>query len=151
MFTLAGNLYRHVRQKREKKVTLVLLGLDNAGKTTLLHTIMGEVPDYVGPTYGFTNETFAESAFTISVYDVGGGKRIRSIWGKYLAEVHGAVFVVDAADPGRFEEAKEVLLETLSNPYLSSKPILILANKQVNELPLFHPFPTPSVGSSPCC
>lgn len=132
MFTLAGNCYHWLRKKQEKKLTLVLIGLDNAGKTTLLHTIMGEVPEYVTPTTGFNKETFKESPFTIEVFDLGGGNRIRNIWGKYLAEVHGAVFVVDSSDAERFAEAKEVLLETLGNPFLSSKPILIMANKQVS-------------------
>mmetsp|Transcript_22182 Transcript_22182/g.61550 ORF Transcript_22182/g.61550 Transcript_22182/m.61550 type:complete len:370 (-) Transcript_22182:121-1230(-) len=140
MFTLAKNFYKWVKEKREKNLTLVLLGLDNAGKTTLLHAIMDEVPEYVTPTYGFNKKTFGEGPYTINVFDLGGGRRIRSIWSKYLAEVHGAVFVLDAADFSRFDEAKEVLLETLSNPYLSSKPILIMANKQ--DLPTAADVPT---------
>mmetsp|Transcript_2153 Transcript_2153/g.5461 ORF Transcript_2153/g.5461 Transcript_2153/m.5461 type:complete len:312 (-) Transcript_2153:355-1290(-) len=133
MFTLIRNAVRWACKRRAKKLTLVLLGLDNAGKTTLLHAIRGSGPEAmanVAPTYGFSKESVAESPYTIDIFDLGGGKRIRGIWKQYLAEVHGVVFVVDAADAGRFAEAREVLGETLASEYLSGKPILIMANKQ---------------------
>lgn len=133
MFTLCWNAVKAVRAKREKKVTLVLLGLDNAGKTTLLRTVMGASAESIAdvtPTFGFTKESTVDLPYTIDIFDLGGGKRIRGIWKHYLAEVHGVVFVVDAADIERFPEAKEVLADTLGSAYLSNKPILILANKQ---------------------
>ncbi|KAF5842887.1 ADP-ribosylation factor family-domain-containing protein [Dunaliella salina] len=55
---------------------------------------------------------------------------IRRVWKSYLAEVHGVVFVVDAADRGRFDECQQVLLQTIDQKHLHGKPILVLANKQ---------------------
>lgn len=66
----------------------------------------------------------------MQVFDLGGGKNIRRVWKAYLAEVHGVVFVVDAADPSRFAECKEVLHSTLEQQHLLDKPILVFANKQ---------------------
>lgn len=66
----------------------------------------------------------------MTLYDLGGGRNIRAIWPEYLPEVHGVIYVVDAADPGRFAEAREVLHQTAAQPALDGKPLLVLANKQ---------------------
>jgi ADP-ribosylation factor-like protein 13B len=73
----------------------------------------------------------------MNVYDLGGAKNIRRVWRSYLAEVHAVVYVVDAADSGRFEECRKVLHETLEQQHLHQKPILIFANKQ--DLPTAAP------------
>lgn len=64
------------------------------------------------------------------MFDLGGGKNIRRVWKSYLAEVHAVVFVVDAADFARFAESRTVFHETLQDPHLADKPILVFANKQ---------------------
>eukprot|EP00239_Pterosperma_sp_CCMP1384_P000738 CAMPEP_0197848708 /NCGR_PEP_ID=MMETSP1438-20131217/9715_1 /TAXON_ID=1461541 /ORGANISM="Pterosperma sp., Strain CCMP1384" /LENGTH=361 /DNA_ID=CAMNT_0043461083 /DNA_START=317 /DNA_END=1402 /DNA_ORIENTATION=+ len=109
---------------------MVMVGLDNAGKTTLIHTLKGEPIDTSTPTWGFRSETLMDHNLKMEIFDLGGGKSIRKIWERYYAEIHGAIFVLDAADPGRSEEAKVALQAMLSAPYLSGKPILIFANKQ---------------------
>ena len=63
-------------------------------------------------------------------FDLGGGAKIRNIWKNYYGKMHGLVFVVDAADPDRIDEAKEVLHAMLSDPSSKGKPLLIFANKQ---------------------
>lgn len=130
MFGLLHNLYKYCKAKAERKLTLALLGVDNAGKTTLLNTALGELDKETTPTFGFNSSTMKEGKYTIQVFDLGGGKNIRSVWKKYLAEVHAVVYVVDAADTARFEEARQALHEALSSPYMADKPLLVFANKQ---------------------
>lgn len=89
------------------------------------------------PTFGFSNATTDTKSIgiggrlaTLEVYDLGGGTRIRKLWNNYLADVHGVVYVVDAADKERFAECRQVLTETLNDRHLVDKPILVFANKQ---------------------
>ncbi|KAG2449901.1 hypothetical protein HYH02_000007 [Chlamydomonas schloesseri] len=137
MFGLLVNLYKFCKKKTERKITIALLGLDNAGKTTLLNSIQGEVDKDTTPTFGFNSTTLNEGKYKIEVFDLGGGKNIRGVWKKYLAEVHAIVYVVDAADPGRFEESKTTMTEVLENQFMRDKPICIFANKQ--DLPTAAP------------
>ncbi|GFR50683.1 hypothetical protein Agub_g12935, partial [Astrephomene gubernaculifera] len=130
MFGLLFNFYNFCKKKTERKITLALLGLDNAGKTTLLNTLKGEVDQDTTPTFGFNSSTLHEGKYKIEVFDLGGSKTIRSVWKKYLAEVHAIVYVVDAADPQRFEESRKTIQDVLDNQYMLDKPILIFANKQ---------------------
>ncbi|KAM6438849.1 ADP-ribosylation factor-like protein 13B [Rhynochetos jubatus] len=120
-------------QKPVRKVTLMMVGLDNAGKTATVHGIQGESPEDVAPTVGFSKIHFQQGRFEVTLFDLGGGKQIRSIWRNYYAESHGVVFVVDSSDVGRMEETKETMVELLSNPKMSGKPMLVLANKQDRE------------------
>lgn len=130
MFGLLHNLYTYCKAKTERKLTIALLGVDNAGKTTLLNSLLGEVDKDTTPTFGFNSSTLTEGKYKIQVFDLGGGKSIRSVWKKYLAEVHAIVYVVDAADAARLEESKQTLFDALTSPYLADKPILVFANKQ---------------------
>ncbi|KAM6439661.1 ADP-ribosylation factor-like protein 13B [Rhynochetos jubatus] len=120
-------------QKPVRKVTLMMVGLDNAGKTATVRGIQGESPEDVAPTVGFSKIHFQQGRFEVTLFDLGGGKQIRSIWRNYYAESHGVVFVVDSSDVGRMEETKETMVELLSNPKMSGKPMLVLANKQDRE------------------
>ena len=82
------------------------------------------------PTFGFNNESTSRGGFDIDLFDLGGGKRIRGIWKAYMADVHGCIFVVDSAAEDRIKECREVFAETLRDPHLSGKPIVVFANKQ---------------------
>ncbi|GLI62211.1 hypothetical protein VaNZ11_004802 [Volvox africanus] len=130
MFGLLYNFYKFCKKKSERKITLALLGLDNAGKTTLLNTIKGQIQQETSPTFGFNSSTLDEGKYKIEVFDLGGGKTFRTVWSKYLAEVHAIVYVVDAADAPRFEESKKALQDVLECHYMRDKAILVFANKQ---------------------
>ncbi|XP_076035516.1 uncharacterized protein LOC143021723 isoform X2 [Oratosquilla oratoria] len=126
-----GNCLVLLGLKKEKSdVTLLLVGLDNAGKTTAAKGIVGDPVEDVAPTIGFAPEELEYRGCSITIYDLGGGVRIRPVWKNYFAEVHGVIFVVDASDPSRAEECKQVLINLLSHKQISGKPILLLANKQ---------------------
>ncbi|XP_049641680.1 ADP-ribosylation factor-like protein 13B [Suncus etruscus] len=116
-----------------RKVTLVMLGLDNAGKTTTAKGIQGDQPEDVVPTVGFSKIDLRQGKFQVTIFDLGGGKRIRGIWKNYYAESYGVIFVVDSSDEERMEETKETMSEVLRHPRISGKPILVLANKQDKE------------------
>ncbi|CAI2734346.1 unnamed protein product [Schistosoma spindalis] len=118
------------KQNSNKEIFLVILGLDNSGKTTISLSIKGVSSDLVAPTIGFDRIEFAIDSFNINLYDLGGGRTIRDIWETYFAEVYGVIFVVDSSTPERLEECHEVLVSVLSHPCISGKPILLLANKR---------------------
>ncbi|CAL1542659.1 unnamed protein product [Lymnaea stagnalis] len=127
-----GNCVSQLKKKKEpnRAITLAIVGIDNAGKTTLSCVLAGEQidPD-IAPTVGFRNAKFINSNFDIILFDVGGGKNIRPIWKTYFGEVFGIMYVVDSSSRDRLLEAKEVFKETLEHPQVSGKPVLILANK----------------------
>ncbi|XP_041439222.1 ADP-ribosylation factor-like protein 13B [Xenopus laevis] len=110
-----------------------MVGLDNAGKTATVKGIQGESPEDVAPTVGFSKADIKQWRFDITMFDLGGGKRIRGIWKNYYAESYGVVFVIDSSDVGRMEETKETIAEVLRHPRISGKPVLVLANKQDRE------------------
>lgn len=113
-----------------KKLTLAILGIDNAGKTVTAKGLIGESPDSVAPTIGFTNVEFKFNKQDVVLYDLGGGKKIRGVWKNYFSEVYGIVYVIDSSEPDRMEETRDVLGELLGNPQVAGKPVLLLGNKQ---------------------
>ncbi|MBN3292904.1 AR13B protein, partial [Polypterus senegalus] len=89
-----------------------------------------ENPEDVAPTVGFSKIELKQGKFEVTIFDLGGGKRIRGIWKNYYSESFGVVFVVDSSDVERIEETKETMAEVLRHPRISGKPVLVLANKQ---------------------
>lgn len=113
----------------------LLLGLDGAGKTTLVSALRQEHADAL-PTAGFAKPQVVQiKGQPVSLFDVGGGCSIRKIWPQYLSEVHGMVFVMDACDSERFEEAKMALAHILKHPFAAGKCLLVFANKQDGRSP----------------
>ncbi|XP_049919292.1 ADP-ribosylation factor-like protein 13B isoform X2 [Epinephelus moara] len=121
------------RRKCQRKVTLVMVGLDNAGKTATVRGIQGDNPQDVAPTVGFSKVDLKQGKFEVTIFDLGGGKRIRGIWKNYYSESHGVVFVVDSSDVQRIQETRETMAEVLQHPRIAGKPVLVLANKQDQE------------------
>ncbi|XP_067848929.1 ADP-ribosylation factor-like protein 13B isoform X2 [Heptranchias perlo] len=132
MFSLMANCCTWLKRCREpvRKVTLVMVGLDNAGKTATVKGIQGESPEDIAPTVGFSKIDLKQDKFEVTIFDLGGGKRIRGIWKNYYAESFGVIFVVDSSDVDRIEEAKDIVAEVIRHPKISGKPVLVLANKQ---------------------
>ncbi|XP_026059890.1 ADP-ribosylation factor-like protein 13B isoform X5 [Carassius auratus] len=119
-----------LRRKCRRKVTLVMVGLDNAGKTATVRGIQGESPLDVAPTVGFSKVDLKQGKFEVTIFDLGGGKRIRGIWKNYYSESYGVVFVVDSSDVQRIQETRDTMAEVLRHPRIAGKPVLVLANKQ---------------------
>ncbi|XP_077370461.1 ADP-ribosylation factor-like protein 11 isoform X2 [Festucalex cinctus] len=106
------------------------MGLDSAGKTTLLTRLLtGQVMD-TSPTIGFNVGSFdVDKRTSLTVWDVGGQKSMRPNWRFYLDECKALVFMVDSSDPSRMPEAQKALKKVLSEEKLRGIPLMILANK----------------------
>ena len=96
-------------KKFDKDPNLLILGLDNAGKTTLLHNITQEKVTTTEPTKGMNIKTIIQEGFTINVWDIGGQKEIRQYWSAYYDNVDALLYVVDSADEERIGECNDQL------------------------------------------
>lgn len=81
--------------------------------------------DTVAPTVGFSSVDFKFEKHAITLFDLGGGKRIRDIWTNYFAEVYGLIYVVDSSEPERLSECKDVLKNLLQHTQIAGKPVLV--------------------------
>ncbi|XP_030751483.1 ADP-ribosylation factor-like protein 13B [Sitophilus oryzae] len=132
-----GNCCCKDRKSRRDKISLLLVGLDNAGKTVTAKGLAGEAPIHSPvPTVGFSVINLKYLHYDVRVFDLGGGPGIRGIWHKYFVDAHGIIYVVDSCDAERFSEVKDTLEELLCHPKVSGKPLLIFANKQDRECAL---------------
>uniref|UniRef100_A0A8U7NG54 Uncharacterized protein n=1 Tax=Corvus moneduloides TaxID=1196302 RepID=A0A8U7NG54_CORMO len=108
-----------------RKVTLLVMGLDNAGKTSVImdieRALAGEVLRDAQP--GQTR--LRVDRFEVTLVDLPGGQRSRSAWRSHYSEAHGLLFVLDSGDLARVEEARKVLSRVLSHPDVSGKPLLL--------------------------
>lgn len=77
------------------------------------------------PTVGFSSVSLKHGKYNVTIYDLGGGPKIRGIWKKYFALVHGLIFVVDASDFQRLEECKVEIESVLKNEKIAGKPMLL--------------------------
>lgn len=91
----------------------------------MLHFLPPDNPQDVAPTVGFSKVDLKQGKFEVTIFDLGGGKRIRSIWKNYYSESHGVVFVVDSSDVQRIQETRETMAEVLKHPRIAGKPVLV--------------------------
>ncbi|XP_008324806.1 ADP-ribosylation factor-like protein 9 isoform X2 [Cynoglossus semilaevis] len=117
------------RTKETKKTQVLVLGLDGAGKTSVLQCwATGNVEEEVEPTNGFNAVSINKEELHIEFLEIGGNEKLRQYWHKYMSKALLLVFVVDSSDPDLFPVAKEHLHELLSTD--STLPLMVLANKQ---------------------
>eukprot|EP01137_Pigoraptor_chileana_P034477 Opistho-2@27084 len=113
-----------------KEMRILMLGLDAAGKTTILYKLkLGQSVTTI-PTVGFNVETVTYKNVKFNVWDVGGQDKIRPLWRHYYTGTQGLIFVVDSADRDRIDEARQELHRIVNDREMRDAVILIFANKQ---------------------
>lgn len=123
------NLLRSLK-KDDQELRMLMLGLDNSGKTTALKAMAGEDYQNITPTQGFNIKSVQQNGFKLNMWDIGGQKHIRPYWKNYFANTDAIIYMVDSADERRLDEAAEELQTLLEEPELAGVPVLIFANKQ---------------------
>ncbi len=113
-----------------EEARILMVGLDAAGKTTILyHFKLGETLPTL-PTVGFNVETFQHQNVSFTVWDIGGQDRIRPLWRHYYQNTQGIIYVVDSNDGNRIEEARDELMKMLCEDELRDAVLLVYANKR---------------------
>ena len=114
----------------KKEVRLLILGLDNAGKTTVLYQMQFGESKVTVPTLGFNVETVKYQNLTFQMWDLGGQSELRPYWRCYFQKTNAIVFVIDSTDKDRLDTVKNELFLLIQEEELQGVPIAILANKQ---------------------
>lgn len=136
MYTLLSGLYKYMFQKDE--YCILILGLDNAGKTTFLEqsktrfskNYKGMSLSKITTTVGLNIGTVDVGKVRLMFWDLGGQEELQSLWDKYYAECHGVIYVIDSTDEGRLSESKQAFEKVVTSEALEGVPVLVLANKQ---------------------
>ena len=125
-----GDIYEFLKSftKREQ---WMILGLDNAGKTSVLYSFQLDEPmEYTMPTIGYNVEKINVGDVTVETWDLGGQQSQRAQWSHYFEQSTAIIYVIDSLDRHRFDESSRELRTLMNNKHLCSLPFLILANKQ---------------------
>ncbi|OCT80828.1 ADP-ribosylation factor-like protein 14 [Xenopus laevis] len=123
---LSGSSHSKVKQAR-----ILILGLDDAGKSTVLYKFKFKEPFITIPTVGFNVEMIhTEKHLQLTMWDVGGQQKLRSFWCHYFENTDGLVYVVDSNDSKHLNESKKEFQHVLQNELIKNVPVVLLANKQ---------------------
>lgn len=118
-------------KQKEREIRILILGLDNAGKTTILKRVNGEDINDISPTLGFNIKTLAYKSYTLNLWDIGGQAIIRSYWRNYFEQTDALIWVVDSCDRSdRLLICRNELHSLLKEERLSGASLLIFCNKQ---------------------
>ncbi|CAI7863836.1 unnamed protein product, partial [Closterium sp. NIES-54] len=117
-------------KRKEREMRILMVGLDNAGKTTIVMRFNGQDTSQVGPTLGFSITTLRYKGFNLNVWDVGGQRTLRAYWRNYFERTDGLVWVVDSCDRLRLTDCRDELHRVLLEERLAGASLLVLANKQ---------------------
>ncbi|XP_033244268.1 ADP-ribosylation factor-like protein 3 isoform X2 [Drosophila miranda] len=108
-FNGSFSLIRKLLPPRAEEPCLLVLGLDNAGKSSLTGSLADKLGDSVR---------------------CHGRLKNRQLWANYYKNVRGLIFVIDSKDTARLSEARCVLCDVLLDERVRNVPLLIVANKQ---------------------
>ncbi|KAI2805876.1 ADP-ribosylation factor protein 1 [Blomia tropicalis] len=136
MFSLLYGFWQYIFQRDEYYI--LILGLDNAGKTTLLEQAkIGLNPGYKGVnllkiscTVGLNIGKIQSQGVVLNFWDLGGQSELQCLWDKYYSESHGIVYVIDSSDAERIEDSRLAFEKMINNEALRGIPLLFVVNKQ---------------------
>ena len=135
----ASDIFLELTNKMKEKKTeedetegyrVLLLGVDDAGKTTFLYHYKLGVKVECIPTAGFNVETLDILGTKLVVWDIGGQEKIRALWRHYYSNTRGIIYVVDSSNLEYFETAKTELHKIIASEELKGVPLLVIASKQ---------------------
>ncbi|KIR97169.1 ADP-ribosylation factor-like 2 [Cryptococcus deuterogattii 2001/935-1] len=115
---------------KSKEMRVLFLGLDNAGKTTILKKLNNESTSDISPTLGFNIKSLIRDGYTLNIWDVGGQRTLRPYWTNYFESTDAVVWVVDSSDRMRMNDCRDELKELLHEERLAGATLLVFANKQ---------------------
>ncbi|MBW0471613.1 hypothetical protein O181_011328 [Austropuccinia psidii MF-1] len=119
------------QRRKEREMRILMLGLDNAGKTTIVRKLSGDTDlSKVMPTLGFNINTLIHQSYTLNIWDVGGQKTLRAYWRNYFEATDAIIWVVDSTDSDRLADTAEELNKLLLEERLAGASLLVFANKQ---------------------
>ncbi|XP_022377383.1 ADP-ribosylation factor-like protein 13A [Enhydra lutris kenyoni] len=132
MFRLLTSCWSRLKTTEEtrRNVTIIIIGLDNSGKTVLVEAFQRLLPSRMDNCMKPELITLLLDEYEVSIYDLNGDMKGREIWPNYYAQAHGLVFVLDSSDLGRMQEVKIIMTHLLADKRVAGKPLLLLANKQ---------------------
>ncbi|EGC29830.1 sarB, Sar1 GTPase [Dictyostelium purpureum] len=114
----------------KKDAKIVILGLGNAGKTTLLHLLVHGAVKAHNPTQRPHNDSFTYGNINFTAYDLGGQSALRNIWKNYTQDPKTIIlFMVDSTDPQSIIESKSEIHDLLEDENLKNSAILVLGSK----------------------
>ena len=121
------------KEKKKESYKVIMLGLDDSGKTTILYLLkIGEKVTTI-LTIGYNVEEIDKDFWekSITIWDIGGKEKIRKhFWAKNYTNTNGLIWVYDISNNQRIEESQKELIKILNDPQLDKKiPLLIIANK----------------------
>ena len=115
---------------KKQEARIVMVGLDAAGKTTVLYKLkLNDVVTTI-PTIGFNVEKVEYKNLKMTIWDVGGQDRLRPLWRHYYENCNGVIFVVDSNDQIRMKTARDEVQKMMDEPNLRDAKLLVYANKQ---------------------
>merc|ERR1719248_442626 len=114
-------------KRSDNEARILVLGLDNSGKTTILKKMSEEDISHIMPTQGFNIKSLVQDGFKLNVWDIGGQKTIRPYWSNYFESSDALVYVIDSSDRRRLDESGQELRELLAEDKLGGIPLLIFA------------------------
>jgi len=115
---------------KKKDARIVMVGLDAAGKTTVLFKLKLNDVVVTIPTIGFNVERVEYKNLRMTIWDIGGQDRLRPLWRHYYEGSNGILFVVDSVDKARLKLARDEVHKMMEEPCLADAKLLVLANKQ---------------------
>ncbi|KAG1672716.1 hypothetical protein FOA52_005194 [Chlamydomonas sp. UWO 241] len=124
------SLLRGLKKRQTGEARILVLGLDNAGKTTILRALSEEDITTITPTQGFNIKSLQKDGFNLNIWDIGGQRSIRPYWRNYFDSTDALIYVIDSADKNRLQESGIELSQLLEEEKMTSVALLVFANKQ---------------------